>query len=53
MASKGVIGWKDLKLLPIPTLKQFAKAAARDIDNGEEDKRIILEKIFDALAKKW
>lgn len=53
MASKGVIGWKDLKLLPIPTLKKFALATARDIDEGDDDKRVILEKIFDALSKKW
>lgn len=52
MAKANIITRKELKSLPILTLEKFATAAARDIDEGQDDKRPLLETIFKALEEK-
>jgi hypothetical protein len=43
-----IIQFSDLKILPLTTLYDFAKAAAADIDEGVGS-RAMLETIFDEL----
>ena len=45
------IPFRDLKTLPFTTLSIFAMEVAKDIEDGEENKRDLLEKIFDAMKK--
>lgn len=41
----------DLRLLPFTTLKMLALAVARDIDAGADDKRPLLETVFEAIRR--
>lgn len=49
--TRAAIPKKDLRALPLHTLAAIALAAARDIDAGDEDKRPLLEDVFDAIRR--
>lgn len=52
MAKANIITRKELRSLPILTLEKFAMAAARDIDEGQDDKRPLLGDLLKALEGK-
>lgn len=49
--SVAVIRSKELAVLPVPTLEAMAKAAARDVDAGD-DKRALLERLIKTIQEK-
>lgn len=48
---RATINRKDLRALPLHTLAAIAIAAARDVDAGDEDKRPLLETVFEAIRR--
>jgi hypothetical protein len=43
----------DLQTMPLTTLAVIAMSIARDIDDGEEDKRPLLEMIMKVFTTRW
>jgi hypothetical protein len=43
---------RDLPTLPFTTLSVLAMQVSRDIDDGQDDKRLLLEEIFEAMQHK-
>lgn len=48
---RAAIRREDLRALPFPTLAAIAMAAARDVDAGDEDKRSLVETVFEAIRR--
>ena len=48
---RAAIAKKDLRALPLSTLAAIAMAAARDVDAGDEDKRALVETVFEAIRR--
>jgi len=51
MMRAAAIPKRDLRSLPFFTLSVIAMAMARDIDDGDEDKRPLLEDVFEAIRR--
>lgn len=52
LADRKAIGWAELKVLSLPLLQDIAMNLLRDIDNGEEDKNEILNRVSNAIRKR-
>lgn len=49
MTARAAIKFGELKSLPFTTLCAFALALAAEIQNGAEEKRALLERVFSAI----